>query len=358
MRRRHCARRGRGSRNQPYPLSAGAASLAGARAECHTACNARRCPLAGRHCHVYGDPMHRLIRVAATCAAVILLAAAAAVITPAAAHAAGGGGGTNNCSAYSQGLSYLVGCSNLGSPGSGSGAGTTGTAACNPDGAMFLLSYWDPTLYNQLTKSQPAPAGYSYFILVFSDPECLAGVGTVGNFAINLLRNGGALTPANLANQAWAEITPPPPAPDTAPPRGKDALVGLPTWFWVAAPQWQPIVRSVAVGGVFATVTAKPTTLSFSPGAGLPSFACQGPGTAYNPSLAASAQQTACSYLFSQPSAGQPGNAYQVTVTITWTATWTGSGGAGGALPDITRSVTFALPVAQGEALYTGGSSA
>lgn len=304
--------------------------------------------------------MHCIAKAAATCAAVILLAAAAAAtLTPVAAHASGGGGGNpgNNCAAYSQGLSYLVGCATSGSPGSGSGGTTTG-AGCDPYGTTFLLSYWDPILYKELNAQQPAPAGYSYFILVAGDPKCLPGVGTTANFAVNLLKNGGALTPADLARQAWAEITPPPPAPATAPPRGKDALVGLAEWFWVPAAQWQPIVRSIAVGGVFATVTARPTDLTFSPGAGLQSFTCRGPGSAYNPSLPAAAQHTACSYLFRQPSAGQPGHAFQATVKITWTATWAGSGGAGGTLPDITRSVTFALPVAQGEALYTGGSSA
>jgi len=294
--------------------------------------------------------MHRMIRAAAPAAAAFLLiTAAAGALSPAAAHAAGGG--NNNCSAYGQGVSYLVGCTTNGSPSSGPGGGTTTTSA--PACTTFLLSYWDPVMYSDLTKTQPAPAGYDYFILVCGDPKGLPGVGTVPNFAINILRNGGTLTPANLAKTVWAEITPPPPVPATAPPRGTDGLVGLAEWYWVPAASWQPIVKSIAVGRVHATVTARPVSLTFSPGRGLPTASCQGPGTAYNPARSASAQHTDCSYLFRQPSAGQPGGAYQVTVKITWTATWTGSGGAGGTLPDITRTAAFSLPVKQAEALVT-----
>lgn len=292
--------------------------------------------------------MHWVRQVAAWAASALPAAAAAALLTAVPAQAATGGGGS--CAAYGQAVSYLVGCTAPGSQGS-SGAGGTVTTSQPPACTTFALSYWDPALSAELTSSQPPPTGDAYFILVCGDPDAVPGAGTVGNFAISIGPDGaGQATATELARRAWAQIAPPLPVPATAPPRGKDGLVGLAEWFWVPSPA--QLVRSVRAGTVSATVTARPVQLTVSP-AGLPPLTCQGTGTAYTALLPAADQHTSCSYLFTKPSAGLPGNAYQVTVTITWAATWTGSGGAGGALPDITRSDTFSLPVAQAEALVT-----
>ncbi len=106
---------------------------------------------------------------------------------------------------------------------------------------------------------------------------------------------------------------------------------------------------------MWATVTATPSGLTFAPGGGLAAVSCAGPGTAYDPGRPALAQHTGCSYTYEQPSAGQPGNAYQASVTVSWRISWTGSGGQGGVLTAaLPLPVSFELRVAQGEALVSG----
>jgi hypothetical protein len=155
---------------------------------------------------------------------------------------------------------------------------------------------------------------------------------------------------------ALASLKVPVPAPDTAPPRGDRGLVGLPEWVWLPRGSWHPVTARVSVGPVWARVTAKPVSISISPGGGQPGVSCPGPGTAYDPRLPASAQHTDCSVTYLRSSLQQPRHQYQTSVTVTWTASWTGSGGAGGAInPPLTQTTTFGIRVAEGQALVTGG---
>ena len=109
---------------------------------------------------------------------------------------------------------------------------------------------------------------------------------------------------------------------------------------------------TVSAGDVWATATATPAGLTFEPGGGLSPVSCAGPGATYNPAKPAAGQHTDCSYPYQQPSAGQPGNAYQASLTVTWRVSWTGSGGTGGLLdPALPTAVAFSVPVGQGEAL-------
>jgi hypothetical protein len=161
-----------------------------------------------------------------------------------------------------------------------------------------------------------------------------------------------AVTPAQLAQQAWNELKLPLPQVGTAPPRGSAGLVGLPEWVWVPASQWRPLTKRADAGGVWAQVTATPKQVIVAPGAGLSPVTCAGPGTAYAPGRPASSQHTDCSYTYARSSAGQPGAVYRVTVRVVWGGVWVGSGGAGGTLPDISRSTTFGLRVAEAQSLY------
>jgi hypothetical protein len=113
--------------------------------------------------------------------------------------------------------------------------------------------------------------------------------------------------------------------------------------------------KRASAGPVWAEVTAAPQRIIIEPGAGLGSVTCGGPGTAYDPGRAASAQSTECSYTYVRSSAGQPDSAYTMTVTVVWGGTWQGSGGAGGTLPDIARSTSLPIRVAEGQGLYGGG---
>lgn len=160
------------------------------------------------------------------------------------------------------------------------------------------------------------------------------------------------VTPQELAQQAWGTLRLPLPDVRTAPPRGTQGLVGLAEWVWVSGAQWRPLAKTASAGGVWARVTATPKQLTIAPGAGLPAVRCDGPGTAYNPSRPASAQRTNCSYTYLRSSKGQPHGAYQMTVTVVWSGAWIGSGGTGGGLPEISRSTTFGVRVAEGQGLY------
>jgi hypothetical protein len=281
---------------------------------------------------------------------VALAALALAVAPPAAAASAGSGG----CFVYQANRWVQVVCE--------VGTGTPGDPAA-PGGGSGAPAGTDPCVLEPLstlpaTIPYPAPKGEKWMWLVCRE----APVGffrMTGAPSLVLVPDGATtadpgVTPQELLQIALGEMHVPAPDPATAPPRGKDGLVGLPEWFWIPRPAWHSVTVTVSVGPVWARATAAPGRMSFSPGAGLAAASCTGPGTAYNPKLAASAQHTACSYTYDQSSDGQPGNAYQASLSVTWRITWTGSGGAGGIIAVGYRvTSTMEQRVAVGEALVT-----
>jgi hypothetical protein len=193
----------------------------------------------------------------------------------------------------------------------------------------------------------PAPKGQQWDFI-----NCPALQIPIGNVILASTTGGPPVTPQELLQIALGEITVPVLAPGTAPPLNRRALVGLPEWFWIPAAQWQPVSVTVAVGAVWARLTATPVLLTFDPGGGLTGTSCQGPGVAYR---AGGSGQGACWYRYSVSSALQPGRAYQAAVTVTWQVTWTGSGGTGGTInTGLQMPYPFALRVAEGQALVTG----
>src|SRR5258707_8334496 len=68
---------------------------------------------------------------------------------------------------------------------------------------------------------------------------------------------------------------------------------------------------TVRAGPVWAVATAIPTMLSYVPGGGMGSVSCPGPGAPFDRALSAAQQQTRCSYTYTPPSKGQPGDAFQ-----------------------------------------------
>lgn len=152
---------------------------------------------------------------------------------------------------------------------------------------------------------------------------------------------GQTVTPEELARQAYALIPIRPPKVLTAPPRGSDALVGLPHWFYLAEGEWRAKSKRLEVGAVWAEATATPTKMTVNVGDGK-TVTCDGPGAAYDSSKRATQQRSTCSYRYLHPKA-----AYRASVTVTWNGTWRGSGGTGGTLPPITRTVTFSIRVAE-----------
>ena len=288
----------------------------------------------------------RVLAAVLTAAAVV---AAVSAWAPAGASAETGGGGSCGASGYQWG--YDVSCQSgtvtTGAPG-GRRPATAGTAG----------------VVSTPCALYPIAGNPGHMLQV-----CPHGLLTTGKYAVHLLNSTNTIVPVGGAAGAAAPVTPQEllawaqnelalPLPDvlTARPRGADALVGLPEWFWIAPAQWHPVTATVAVGGVWAQVTARPSGLQIRPGDGT-GMTCNGPGTAYNPRLPAQAQHGTCAWTYDQPSDGLPGNRYQVSVTVTWTAAWQGSGDAGGALPPLGRTMTFALGVAEGQALIQGSDS-
>jgi hypothetical protein len=268
------------------------------------------------------------------------LAAGAPAASAASASAAGGTG----CTGYNVGgNAWAVQCNNGAGYSTGSGGGSS------PDDCTWITLAEAESQFlvsAAVVAEYKAPPGYVY--LVQDCPDQWFGV------QILLFANGGTLTTLDLAEQAYARLSPPKLAVGTAPPAGQDGLVGLPEWFWIDAADYLTLSRTVSLAGLSATVTAKPGPLVINPGDYQASFTCPGPGTQYNPAESAASQQSDCTFLYTQPSVGQPGNEFTVTVSVTWTATWTGTGGTGGTLAPITRTTTIELPIAQAETVFSG----
>jgi hypothetical protein len=159
-------------------------------------------------------------------------------------------------------------------------------------------------------------------------------------------------SPMQLAEDVWRTLRLPTPIVQTAPPRNAMGLVGLPEWIWTSRSQWHSLTRQASAGGVWARVTATPRRLSISPGDGLPTLECAGPGTPYDPRRSALAQTPGCSYTYRSSSATQPGSHYRVRVRVFWAGSWTGSDGTGGPLPQTSRSITFSLRIGEAQGLY------
>jgi len=232
--------------------------------------------------------------------------------------------------------------SSPGSPGTGGGGGGSSKSACT-------LTPLSQAQVQFLGLQWPAPKGHTWEAITCPGSQPFGGVTLVNNAT-----GAPAVTPQELAQIAVGELIIPTLAPATAPPRGKDGLVGLPEWFWIPGPEWGPVSKTITAGPVWARATAVPVKIAFVPGGGRAGVTCQGPGTAYKPSLPLSAQHTDCSYTYDQPSAGQPDNVYAASVIVYWNVSWVGSGGAGGVVATGRPvSTPMSLPVAAGEALVT-----
>src|SRR6201999_1256503 len=64
-------------------------------------------------------------------------------------------------------------------------------------------------------------------------------------------------------------------------PDGVPQLTGMPTWFWLDPASWGPVTARAELPGVWAEVTATPTTSVWTPGDGGAPVTCTGPGRAH-----------------------------------------------------------------------------
>jgi len=270
--------------------------------------------------------------------------AAAAILTavlgPAGiARAAAGGSG----SCYPVNLTWICVYSDGGGGRPGSGGGSS-TITCT-------FTKAPPRVLRRTGTGPPAP-GYQWYIMTCPG----SNTGPLGGQLVQVSTKTGApaISPVYLLKIGVGALSVPTLAAATAPPRGRDGLVGLPEWYWVPRAQWHPVSMTVRAGPVWAVATATPTMLSYVPGGGMGSVSCPGPGAPFNPALPAAQQQTRCSYTYTRSSKGQPGDAFQAGLFVRWTVSWTGLGGAGGLITSsYTTGNAFAVRVAQGEALVT-----
>ena len=286
--------------------------------------------------------MHVLSRfgvAGAGLAALALLVANA----PHAAHAAPTGAGSGGGSCYPVNFTWICVYSGSGggTPGSGGGSDTVACTYVKASMGVVLRAGLGP----------PAP-GYQWDFMTC--PGSILGPLGGQLVQVSIRTKKPAIDPFDLFKIAIGELSVPTLPGATAPPRGKDGLVGLPEWYWVPRDQWHPVSITVRAGPVWATASAVPTSLSFVPGGGLGSVACHGPGAPFLRSKPAAQERTNCSYTYAQASNDQPGNAFLAGLFVTWTISWTGSGGAGGLITDgYTTGSAFPVRVAQAEALVT-----
>lgn len=268
---------------------------------------------------------------------------AAVVTATSAARAADGGSGNCGASGYPWGydISCQSGSATTGALGRAQSA-TASTGVVNTPCALYPVA-GDPSAMLQVCPHGLLVNGGRYGVSLVNATTTVIRTGAAGP----------AVTPQELLAWAQNELALPLPAVRTARPRGTEALVGLPEWFWIAPAQWHPVTAAVSVGGVWAQVTAWPVSLDIRSGDG-GGRTCHGLGAVYDTRMPAQAQHSTCAWTYDQPSAGLPGNQYQVSVTVTWTAAWHGTGGAGGALPALGRTTTFGLVVGEGQALIQG----
>ena len=178
--------------------------------------------------------MRRLSRLA------VLAVLTAGLLAASAAPAIAGGG---SCSPYLDGNVVPVPCSALGgSSGSPGGHGSSIAGTCT-------ITRLDRAQATGLGLAWPPPPSDSWALLT-----CFGGTSRSAPQAGLVSNATGApqVTPRQLLQQALGELRVPYLDPDTAPPRGKDGLVGLPEWFWIAgcglAPEYCDRPRWARVG--------------------------------------------------------------------------------------------------------------
>ncbi len=158
------------------------------------------------------------------------------------------------------------------------------------------------------------------------------------------------VSPAQLARIARSRLVLPTPT-ITVNPAGT-ALTNLPVWLTLSS-GWQQESATAAVPGVSVTATASPTKVVFDMGNGT-SVTCTSPGTVYRPGVDDPRSASPdCGATYSAPSVGRPGEAYQITATVTFSVAWAGAGQAG-VLEGLTSTGTTTLRVAESQAVITG----
>ncbi|QIY94475.1 hypothetical protein HEP87_11205 [Streptomyces sp. S1D4-11] len=155
--------------------------------------------------------------------------------------------------------------------------------------------------------------------------------------------------PAVVAQQVVRELVLPDPVIRTNPDERHAQLVRVSTWMWLDRAMWRPVSKTATVPGVTVTATAIPRMATWLMGDGQ-RVVCEGAGTPYSPKYAADSGSPDCGHTYVRSSAGQPEDAYTVSVTVTWDVEWHG-GGQQGLIPGLQTQAEMPLRVAEAQAL-------
>ena len=176
----------------------------------------------------------------------------------------------------------------------------------------------------------------------------------VGDYVVVAEATPHDLLPGILDQLRRGALPKPEPVFELLDPEHGWAYVRTPLDFRAGGSSWRPVSVTASVGPVWATVTARPQTLTFDPGdAGGPGpVRCDGDGpvAAYVPETPG-----ACSYTYANASSTSPVDGYhfETTLTISWSISWASSTGAGGALAPFETSSSTPLAVAEVKGLVT-----
>jgi hypothetical protein len=218
------------------------------------------------------------------------------------------------------------------------GGGHHGTWTCHYYGVFgTTMPFGVDILGGPITPLAGAP---TYF-------ECRDGTGatSVTRFLIFDPADpmAGLDAPERAADQARKLLSLSLPAIQLSPPLGVAQLVGVPTWLWLGDP-WAPMRASATLDGVTATVTARPTAVTWDLGDGTV-IRCDGPGTPYDTSRSADDQRTTCSHTF------ETRGRFALTATVAYDTTWTATTGDGGLLGPVARTSTVTVTVEEAQAV-------
>ena len=160
---------------------------------------------------------------------------------------------------------------------------------------------------------------------------------------------GGGPSPAQLAQQAVAQMQLTGPVIGLSIPADQFGVVGVPVWLWTAVgpTTWGPNTATASVAGLSVTAVAQAQSISWDTGDGRHET-CANPGTAYYPGGVTS---PTCQHIYDRSSAGQPGEAYPITATTTWLVSWTGGGDSGQLT--VTRTATSRVRIGEVQVLVT-----
>lgn len=230
----------------------------------------------------------------------------------------------------------------------GSGGGDSGGRPCTYQQANVP---GDPSTELVITPDMTPPPGTkgTWYFYQCQDPQAPFGVRTGTTF---VPAGQPAVPPVVLAQEASKFVPAPPPGIELNPPVGSDHLVQLESWMWVDPATWGRRSATAAVPNESATVVATPLSVTWSMGDGS-TVVCRGPGVPYDTTRPPDGQHTNCSHTYRRSSAGQPGERYTVSATITWALSWTATGAVAtsGTLPALLRTSTTTIRVAEAQAI-------